>query len=30
VVWYNTRPPVETIEFEVDVRGGTRESHLAG
>jgi hypothetical protein len=29
VIWYNTRPPVETIEFEVDVRGGTRESYLS-
>jgi hypothetical protein len=26
VTWHYTRPPIESIEFEMDVRGGCRES----
>jgi hypothetical protein len=28
VTWHYTRPPIEGIEYEMDVRGGTRESLL--
>lgn len=29
ITWHNARPPVVTIEYEMDLRGGNRESYLA-
>jgi hypothetical protein len=28
VTWYYSRPPIEELEYEMDVRGGTRDSLL--